>query len=359
MLYLGSLTMKECQRTQLKPGMITAVPVSTPSGQIILHQNTILTNDLIHRLDFYNIKSIHILELDPIAELSYSQKVKKSPKFQKFELDFTFQTTILKENFQKIIQEESVHTDVLLSCVTSLIYEKQTTIDFFDMLHNFRINDDTIYAHSINVALISRIIGVWLKLSEEEINVLTLCGLLHDIGKTSIPNDILNKKEKLTDLEYALIKKHPQYGFEILKKQKDLDIRIIKTSLMHHERCDGSGYPLHLVQKDIDFFARIVSIADVYDAMTAARAYRSPLCPFEVIANFEEEGLQKYDPNVILTFLKRIASTYQNNRVMLSNGESAKIVLLNNQFYSKPLVELKDHSCVDLSKSELYIKAMI
>lgn len=351
--------MKECSRTLLKPGMITAVPVSTPSGQIILRQNVILTQDLIHRLDFYNIESIHILDLDPNAELSYSQKVKKSPKFQKFELDFTLQTTVLEDNFQKIIQEEPVDTDVLLSCVTSLILEKQTTIDFFDMLHNFRINDDTIYAHSVNVALISRIIGVWLKLSEAEINTLTLCGLLHDIGKTKIPKELLNKKEKLTDSEYALMKKHPQYGFEILKKQKSLDVRIIKTSLMHHERCDGSGYPLHLKQNDIEYFARIVSIADVYDAMTAARAYRSPLCPFEVIANFEEEGLQKYDPKLILTFLKQIATTYQNNRVMLSNGVSAKIVLLNNQFYSKPLVELKDHSCIDLSKSDLFIKAII
>ena len=128
---------------------------------------------------------------------------------------------------------------------------------------------------------------------------------------------------------------------------------------MHHERCDGSGYPLALTEGDIDDFALIVAIADVYDAMTAARIYRAPLCPFEVIAEFEKEGLQKYKPKYILTFLEHIATTYQNNRVMLSNGESAKIVLLNQQVFSKPLVQLTDGSCIDLNRSPLYIKAII
>ena len=102
-----------------------------------------------------------------------------------------------------------------------------------------------------------------------------------------------------------------------------------------------------------------MAIADVYDAMTAARIYRAPLCPFEVIAEFEKEELQKYKPKYILTFLEHIATTYQNNRVMLSNGESAKIVLLNQQVFSKPLVQLTDGSCIDLNRSPLYIKAII
>jgi len=351
--------MKEYPSAQLKPGMITALPVLTASGQIVIHENVILTSQLIMRLGFYNIKSATVLDLDPKAELSYSQQVKKSPQFQKFQLDFTFKTKDIQQSFEDIINGRVISTDTLLSQVTSLFHEKQTTIDFFDMIHNFRINDDTIYAHSVNVALISRVIGLWLKLPKEEIDTLTLAGLLHDIGKTKIPEDILNKKEKLTDSEYTLIKKHPQFGFDILRKQKQLDIRIIKTALMHHERCDGSGYPLKLTAKDIEPFARIISIADVYDAMTAARAYRSPLCPFEVISEFETDGLQKYDPQYILTFLEHIATTYQNNRVMLSNGESAKIVLLNHQIFSKPLVELNDHSCIDLSKSDLFIKAII
>ena len=128
---------------------------------------------------------------------------------------------------------------------------------------------------------------------------------------------------------------------------------------MHHERCDGSGYPMGLTMEEIDDYALIIAIADVYDAMTAARSYRAPLCPFEVIAEFEKDGLQKYKPKYILTFLENIANAYQNNRVMLSDGTSAHIVLLNHRRLSKPLVQLDDGACIDLEKSPLYIKAII
>ena len=87
---------------------------------------------------------------------------------------------------------------------------------------------------------------------------------------------------------------------------------------MHHEKCDGSGYPFGLKGNKIDPFAKIVAIADVYDAMTAARVYRGPLCPFQVIDIFEKEGLQKYEASFILKFLQNVVNTYINNRVLLS-----------------------------------------
>ena len=143
------------------------------------------------------------------------------------------------------------------------------------------------------------------------------------------------------------------------KNPQPLNSHIKKAALMHHERCDGSGYPMGLTMEEIDDYALIIAIADVYDAMTAARSYRAPLCPFEVIAEFEKDGLQKYKPKYILTFLENIANAYQNNRVMLSDGTSARIVLLNHRRLSKPLVQLDDGACIDLEKSPLYIKAII
>ena len=182
--------------------------------------------------------------------------------------------------------------------------------------------------------------------------------LLHDIGKTQIPDDILNKQSRLTDEEFALVKQHPQFGYDILKRQP-LDTHVKQCALMHHERCDGSGYPMGLTLNEIDDYARIIAIAVVYDAMTAARSYREPLCPFQVIAEFEKDGLQKYKPKYILTFLDRIATTYQNNRVMLSDGRKAKIVLLNPNRLSKPLVQLEDGDYLDLNKSTLVITSLI
>lgn len=376
--------MKEYQTKDLLPGMVTAIPVRTKRGQLIINPNIELTRTLISRLEFYGIASVQITENkqvatpmetpkdpayfpakspvsapSPVSDASYSQKLKSSPEFQRFQVDFTLRSQDLKNCFDAYLSDGgTVNKEELLSKTISLVSPKQTTLDVFDMLHNMRQVNDSTYAHSLNVAIISRIIGKWLHFSNEELDTLTLAGLLHDIGKTKIPDEVLNKDGKLTDEEFQMIRNHPKYGYDILKSQP-LNSHIKKAALMHHERCDGSGYPMGLTMEEIDDYALIIAIADVYDAMTAARSYRAPLCPFEVIAEFEKDGLQKYKPKYILTFLENIANAYQNNRVMLSDGTSARIVLLNHRRLSKPLVQLDDGACIDLEKSPLYIKAII
>lgn len=376
--------MKEYQTKDLLPGMVTAIPVRTKRGQLIINPNVELTRTLISRLEFYGIASVQITENkqvatpmetpkdpayfpakspvsapSPVSDASYSQKLKSSPEFQRFQVDFTLRSQDLKNCFDAYLSDGgTVNKEELLSKTISLVSPKQATLDVFDMLHNMRQVNDSTYAHSLNVAIISRIIGKWLHFSNEELDTLTLAGLLHDIGKTKIPDEVLNKDGKLTDEEFQMIRNHPKYGYDILKSQP-LNSHIKKAALMHHERCDGSGYPMGLTMEEIDDYALIIAIADVYDAMTAARSYRAPLCPFEVIAEFEKDGLQKYKPKYILTFLENIANAYQNNRVMLSDGTSARIVLLNHRRLSKPLVQLDDGACIDLEKSPLYIKAII
>lgn len=376
--------MKEYQTKDLLPGMVTAIPVRTKRGQLIINPNVELTRTLISRLEFYGIASVQITENkqvatpmetpkdpayfpakspvsapSPVSDASYSQKLKSSPEFQRFQVDFTLRSQDLKNCFDAYLSDGgTVNKEELLSKTISLVSPKQTTLDVFDMLHNMRQVNDSTYAHSLNVAIISRIIGKWLHFSNEELDTLTLAGLLHDIGKTKIPDEVLNKDGKITDEEFQMIRNHPKYGYDILKSQP-LNSHIKKAALMHHERCDGSGYPMGLTMEEIDDYALIIAIADVYDAMTAARSYRAPLCPFEVIAEFEKDGLQKYKPKYILTFLENIANAYQNNRVMLSDGTSARIVLLNHRRLSKPLVQLDDGACIDLEKSPLYIKAII
>ena len=376
--------MKEYQTKDLLPGMVTAIPVRTKRGQLIINPNVELTRTLISRLEFYGIASVQITENkqvatpmetpkdpayfpakspvsapSPVSDASYSQKLKSSPEFQRFQVDFTLRSQDLKNCFDAYLSDGgTVNKEELLSKTISLVNPKQTTLDVFDMLHNMRQVNDSTYAHSLNVAIISRIIGKWLHFSNEELDTLTLAGLLHDIGKTKIPDEVLNKDGKLTDEEFQMIRNHPKYGYDILKSQP-LNSHIKKAALMHHERCDGSGYPMGLTMEEIDDYALIIAIADVYDAMTAARSYRAPLCPFEVIAEFEKDGLQNYKPKYILTFLENIANAYQNNRVMLSDGTSARIVLLNHRRLSKPLVQLDDGACIDLEKSPLYIKAII
>lgn len=290
-----------------------------------------------------------------------SKKVMESPEFMSFQIQYLSAINDLKTIFENVVKDKSyqINEQSLVNNISSLIVSRNTITELFDMLYQMHTLEDSVYAHCVNVALIARMIGRWLHFSPSDLNILTCCGLFHDIGKLSIPAEVLNKPGKLTDEEFALIKAHPKYGYELLRNQ-NIDNRIKQSALMHHERYDGSGYPNGLSGELLIDFATIISIADVYDAMTAARAYREPLCPFEVIANFEQEGFQKYHTKFLLVFLNHIASTYQSNRVMLNDGRACKIVMLNQSTLSKPIVQFDDGTCLDLSSQrELYITKVL
>ncbi len=384
--------MRTLEPKELEIGMVTAKPVRTPVGQILAPADTIVTRQLINRMKLYRVESACVYGEDPQpveeapqetgqpkeppkeapkprqlktrAEESktHSQKVAASPEFRDFQFSYFGCIEKMKRAFAAALDHnEPIDTNDLLASVSELFRSRNTIIELFDMLYNMRTINDSVYAHCLNVALISRMIGRWLKLPSHDLDVLTLSGLLHDIGKLIVPDEILNKPGFLTDEEFAQIRQHPKYGYEILKNQPNMDPRIKKSALMHHERCDGTGYPSGLSEDFIENFAMIVAIADVYDAMTAARSYRAPLCPFQVISNFEKEGYQKYYTRYILTFLKQIAVTYQSNRVILSDGRGCNIIMLNQNDLSRPIVQLDDNTCIDLSKAnkDLYIKAVL
>lgn len=375
----------------LEPGMILHEEVKTPSGQILEVAGAKVTRQLINRMKLYRVASavvegdapvsatavpetgvqreaaISSTPQEPPRSKTYieetktaKQKVAESDAFRSFQLQYLKSIEELKKVFSDVIDYgKGIEPDSLLESVADLFRARNTITELFDMLNNMRTIDDSVYAHSVNVALISRMIGRWLKMDSHDLKILTLAGLLHDIGKVKIPSEILNKSDALTDGEFAMIKSHPRLGYEILKKQ-NIDPRIKKSALMHHERCDGSGYPSCLTEDNIEEFAMIIAIADVYDAMTAARAYRAPLCAFQVISNFEKDGYQKYHTKYILTFLKQIAATYQSNRVVLNDGRGCKIVMLNQNDLSRPIVQFDDKSCLDLSTNrKLFITAVI
>lgn len=357
--------MRRVRTSELIPGMITAEDVYNYTGQLILPKGLTLTDKAITRLEFYSILSVRIndsaAEELEVAEdnRSHSERIRESVEFKKFQESFDENLQSFKDSINDIVDlNAKIDTDAMLTNTLAILSEATSSYHAFDMLHNMRQYDDLTFAHSMNVALICNIFSQWLKWPEQEQNLLTLCGLLHDIGKLKIPDSIIKKPDRLTDDEYKIIKTHTVEGFHILKS-RNINSHIMNSALMHHEKCDGTGYPLGLSADKIDRYAKAVAIADVYDAMTSARIYRGPLCPFRVIEIFESEGLQKYDPEYILVFLENIVNTYIHNEVLLSDNRVASVAFINKQQLSKPIVKCGD-DIIDLSKEDdLHIDAIL
>ena len=397
--------------SQLKSGMLVAEPVVSKRGQVIAKRGTVLTHSLISRLSFYRIEEITVETTmdeeegyvapapkpmpqpvpvqpvmqqpipqpmpqpipqpaapapqpvapqsappapDPVKpaepEEPYTAEDRKREEYRSFEKDYANTLDALHEVFAMIQAGiPGINYDKLNEAAGNL-FQSKTSLQLFAMIQGVRSLDDSVYAHSVNVAMIARAIGKWLKMSRAELDLLTMAGLLHDVGKMEVPKEILNKTEKLTEEEFALIRKHPVFGNKMLKKV-NADNRICICALQHHERSDGSGYPRGLDSDEIDSYASIIAIADVYDAMTASRSYRAANCAFQVIAAFEADGVKRYNPKYILTFLERIASLYQNANVMLSDGREARVVYINRNNLSRPVVEDEENNMVDLSRT--------
>ncbi len=364
--------MKRIYAGQLRPGMIVGEDVYSYSNQLVISKGVVLTDTMITRLEFYSVPYVKIAEPEngafhdaqpPVStegeSFAYSALIQSSPEFKKYKQDFDETIDEFKDNLNDIVQKGAdINTDELLNQATALIKDTSTVSGFFHILHNMRQYDDLTFAHCMNVALISNVLAGWLGMSKEDIETATLCGLLHDIGKLSIPDHIIKKPSQLTDEEYEIVKTHTVADFNLLK-DKDISIHIKNSALMHHEKCDGSGYPLGINGGKIDPFAKIVGIADVYEAMTAARVYRGPLCPFQVIDIFEREGLQKYEAAYILKFLENVVMTYMNHRVRLSDGTKGDIVFINHARLSRPMIK-SGSNFIDLTKTpNIYIEQII
>lgn len=358
--------MKRIPTSELTPGMITAEDVYNYQYQLILPKGIVLNDKTITKLAFYSIISVRVedqsLQTEPDSDsycLSYAERIRKSPEFIKFKKEFESDVDDFRSTINDVVQKGSpLNVEKLMNHTIDVMNLASTTPNLFDMLHSMRLYDDATYVHSMNVALICNIFARWLRLDEDEIKKATVSGLLHDIGKLKMPEEILKKPDKLTKQEYSIIKRHPQEGYRILQNST-LDTDILNAVLMHHERCDGSGYPFGLSLNQITPYAKMVAIADVYDATTSARVYRDALCPFKSISIFEQEGLQKYDPKYIMTFLENVVNTYLLNDVLLSNGLRGTIVYINKEKLSAPTIKT-EHGFIDLYlHPDIQIEALI
>ncbi|AAK80567.1 HD-GYP domain-containing protein (c-di-GMP phosphodiesterase class II) [Clostridium acetobutylicum] len=214
---------------------------------------------------------------------------------------------------------------------------------------------NNIYRHSVNVAAISFILGKWLGMNEEEINLLTYASLLHDFGKTQLDNSILKKESSLTPEEYAVYKTHPVIAYHLIKEIPDINASVGLGVLMHHEQIDGSGYPLGIKDNKIHKFAKIIAIADIFDKVNSDNTNG----PFEGLKAIKDLSLGKLDCSYSNMFINHAVNYYMGESVTLSDNRSCKIIKLDTENLTKPLL-LADDGFLDLkSEKDLYVKSLI
>jgi HD-GYP domain-containing protein (c-di-GMP phosphodiesterase class II) len=207
------------------------------------------------------------------------------------------------------------------------------------LLGSLRDFDDYTFSHSVNVAVISTAIGRWMGLSEEAVDDLGIAALMHDMGKIYVPRQILHKKGRLTPEEWLEVKKHPIYGYRILREE-NVDHTACRVAYEHHMRYDLKGYPVPKSKIDLHNYSHIVRIADSYDALTTNRPYRKQLNPFNAVKLMSGGRGNEFHPQFLDVFLNVLGNIPVGTMLKLESGEIAVVINVNEKYGKLPIVRI-------------------
>lgn len=241
--------------------------------------------------------------------------------------------------FSGAAQEGKIEEEAVTAVLQPLLSNLQLERDVVSMLLLLNTQDNYTYQHSVQVGMLSYYLATWMGYSPSESAKIGRAGFLHDIGKSKIEDDILNKPEKLSQEEFEEVKRHTIYGHDIvLNSFQDEDLAL--TALQHHERMDGSGYPHGLKGDDIHPYARIVAVVDIYSAMISARVYQKKRDLLYVLRELHRLSFSELDPVTTHAFIRHMIPNFIGKNVELNNDEMGIIVMTHPTEYFRPLVQI-------------------
>ncbi len=214
--------------------------------------------------------------------------------------------------------------------------------DVLKRLNELQRTDDYLFEHSMRVSILSTMIGKWFGYSQSEMLELNEAGMLYDIGNLSLPDSIFKKEGKLTKDEWEQVRTHPRQGYGILLKTEGVSPEVKYAALHHHERLDGSGYPLRLRENQIHHFAKIIMVCDVFDALTTDRPYKKKISPMLALDYLMWNAAKLFDPQVVYMLTKGLSTFFVGKQCILSTGERAKIVHMDQNAPTHPIVQTAD-----------------
>ena len=301
----------------LKPGSVLKGIVYAPDGTYLFPDHTEWQQK----------------DIDAVREKGL-ESVYYTPVTEKMLLNLKSEAHGLLDNLVKTIDEET-GPDVgeAVNTVNKLLgYVDSHDMTFIPLL-KIKQFDDLVYAHSVNVGILSMALAKRLKLSQNLVKEIGIGALLHDIGKLFIPKDVLYKKGQLTEEEFRVIKAHPLKGYDILQLNRTLSPYTLKGVLSHHEQYNGEGYPHGLEDSGTHISAKIIAVSDTYDALRGAKPYRKKFSKKEAMQIVLNGSGSHFNPQVVEAFVNELAGNLQEDPllpigklVVLNTGEIARVV---------------------------------
>ena len=399
--------MKRCAIGDLKPGMVLGDPIFHDNGDIMLQQGTRLTESLVKNLQsrdditFFlkrmpetGLPAIEIMEDEDLKPTATEPSAKTPKEAEQAAASPTEpappaeipasicsdpkREKLLDLNYVETYKDVMEDLRVLFSRQGSMVLNLTALKELIDssrmkqlcdssravtQIHNIpREERNYLLHHSLHVAILAGLMGKWLGWPKVRQHCLMFAGLLLDVGKLKIAQALLNKPGVLSNSERTILHKHSAMGCELLKESGlDENDEAMIGIMQHHERCDGSGYPLQLKKNQITPFGHILGILDSYDAMASSRNYSQRKSPFDIFEIFRQETVGgKFNPEYSVLFTNRVSQSLTGSWVRLTDGRKAKIIYLDqSRTGAMPIVELEDGTFLNTGTQSVKVKELL
>lgn len=327
-------------------GMLLTEDICTEAGACLIPKGTMITENLEKKVKRFRLKPIQVEIYDDnltVEEIrGYDNNIIKREMSAELTQSYVEAKQEVKEVLDAINSGKSLDSRNVDQALVSIKKNVHDSFDVLKCIDSIRTVDEYTYAHCVNVSLLAMTLAKWLGLDNNVVEEIAKAGLLHDVGKAKVDAEILNKKGVLIPQEYDEMKKHTTYGYRMVENMHDISKGIKMGVLMHHERSDGSGYPMGAKGDQIHQYAKVLAIADVYDAMTSDKVYSKRRSLFEVLRYMQDEMANLLDRIMLKVFIERIVCHYIGDYVMLSTGEIGELMHVNPMYPLKPIVKVQN-----------------
>ena len=318
--------------TDLKNGLALGQDIYDGEGQMLLAKHQILNDYHIAELGKRGFHGVYVDD-DFSEDIEVEQLIK--PEIRRKALQTIH--TLFVEDGEADLQELKIR-----KLVIDVVEDVLSNGDIMYNMMEVKSYDDYIFYHSVNVAVLSTVIGARYGLDKYELRTLTAAALLHDIGKKFLDEDVLEAKRPLEEEEKHHVLQHTTLGYDYLRANYDFAPEVCAAVLEHHEYYNGEGYPRRRSGSEISLYARIIKLADVYDAMTSVRPYRDVLSPSDAVEYIMAMCGSEFDPELVEIFLKWVAVYPVGCEVELSDKRHAIVAKNFANFILRPVVKIMD-----------------